>query len=156
MSGALARQKAAELRTDASEGKSLMATKQARRAIAVEASNDTFEVMILEWHASRISNWDTGTAKRVMGALERHALPVFGNRQYRHHQACSENCVQPGIPIPCPRLPRSIHYWIRHRQTVFFGSSKVCICSIRPLSAPLSNRFGNHQRKHLLTSLAVS
>lgn len=82
VSGALARQKAAELRTDAAEGKNPMATKQARKAIEVEASNDTFEVLAREWHASRISNWDTGTAKRVMGALERHVFPVFGKRQY--------------------------------------------------------------------------
>jgi len=82
VSGALARQKAAELRTDAAEGKNPIATKQARKAAEIEAANDTFEAMAREWYASRLSSWDAGTAKRVMGALERHVFPTFGKRQY--------------------------------------------------------------------------
>jgi integrase len=82
VSGSLARQKAAELRADASDGKNPMATKRARIAVAIEAANDTFEVLAREWHASRVTSWDAGTAKRVMGALERHVFPAFGMRQY--------------------------------------------------------------------------
>lgn len=82
VSGSLARQKAAELRTDAAEGKNPIATKQARRAAEIEAANDTFETMAREWYASRLSSWDASTAKRVMGALERHVFPTFGKRQY--------------------------------------------------------------------------
>ncbi len=82
VSGAMARIKAAELRADAAEGKNPMATKQARKAAEVEAANDTFEALAREWHASRLSGWDEGTAKRVMGALERHVFPEFGKRQY--------------------------------------------------------------------------
>ncbi|GFM68704.1 integrase [Pseudomonas cichorii] len=82
VSGALARQKAAELRTDAADGKNPMATKKARKAVEIEAAQDTFEVLAREWHASRITSWDSGTAKRVMGALERHVFPTFGQRQY--------------------------------------------------------------------------
>ena len=82
VSGSLARQKASELRTDAAEGKNPIATKQARKAAEIEAANDTFEAMAREWYASRLSSWDAGTAKRVMGALERHVFPTFGKRQY--------------------------------------------------------------------------
>ncbi len=80
--GALARQKATELRNDAAEGKNPMATKQARQAAELEANNSTFEALAREWHASRLKAWDAGTAKRVMGALERHVFPTFGKRLY--------------------------------------------------------------------------
>lgn len=82
VSGALARQKASELRADASEGKNPIVSKKARKAADVEAANDTFEAMAREWHASRMSSWDAGTAKRVMGALERHVFPSFGKRPF--------------------------------------------------------------------------
>jgi integrase len=80
--GALARQKAAELRADAAEGKNPIATKQARQAADLAASNNTFESLAREWHTSRLNSWDAGTAKRVMGALERHVIPTFGKRLY--------------------------------------------------------------------------
>lgn len=80
--GALARQKAAELRADAAEGKNPIATKQARQAADLAASNNTFESLAREWHTSRLNSWDAGTAKRVMGALERHVFPSFGKRLY--------------------------------------------------------------------------
>ena len=80
--GALARQKATELRNDAAEGKNPMATKQARQAAELEANNSTFEALAREWHASRLKAWDAGTAKRVLGALERHVFPIFGKRLY--------------------------------------------------------------------------
>ncbi|MBA1316122.1 tyrosine-type recombinase/integrase [Pseudomonas monteilii] len=82
VSGAQARQKAAELRSDAAEGKNPIATKQARQAAELEANNSTFEALAREWHSSRLKSWDTGTAKRVLGALERHVFPVFGKRLY--------------------------------------------------------------------------
>lgn len=82
VSGSLARQKASELRADAADGKNPMTSKKARQAEEVEATNDTFKVLACEWHASRIASWDSGTAKRVMGALERHVFPTFGQRQY--------------------------------------------------------------------------
>lgn len=80
--GALARQKATELRNDAAEGKNPLATKQARQAAELESNNSTFEALAREWHASRLKAWDAGTAKRVMGALERHVFPTFGKRLY--------------------------------------------------------------------------
>jgi integrase len=82
VSGSLARQKAAELRADASEGKNPLASKQARKAEAQAAADNTFEHLAREWYASRLSGWDAGTAKRIMGALERHVFPTFGKRPY--------------------------------------------------------------------------
>lgn len=82
VSGSLARQKAAELRNDAAEGKNPIATKQARKAAERDAADNTFEHLAREWYDSRISSWDAGTAKRVMGALERHVFPALGKRQY--------------------------------------------------------------------------
>jgi integrase len=82
VSGASARAKAADLRSDAAEGKNPMATKQARKAIEVEAANDTFEVLAREWHASRLSGWSADTAARVLSALERHVFPTLGKRRY--------------------------------------------------------------------------
>ncbi|SNR79246.1 tyrosine-type recombinase/integrase [Pseudomonas segetis] len=82
VSGSLARQKAAELRNDASEGKNPLASKQARKAEEQAAADNTFERLAREWYSSRLNSWDNGTAKRVIGALERHVLPTFGKRPY--------------------------------------------------------------------------
>ncbi|ANF84154.1 integrase [Pseudomonas antarctica] len=82
VSGLLARQKASELRSDAAEGKNPIVTKQARKAIDQAAANNTFEPLAREWYASRLTNWDAGTAKRIIGALDRHVFPVFGKRVY--------------------------------------------------------------------------
>lgn len=80
--GAFARQKAADLRADASEGKNPITSKKARQAAEIDAANDTFEVLAREWHTSRLSGWDAGTAKRILGALERHVFPSLGKRPY--------------------------------------------------------------------------
>jgi len=82
VSGSVARQKAAELRSDAAEGKNPIITKQARRKVEQDAAGETFEPLAREWYASRLANWDADTAKRIIGALERHVFPVFGKRVY--------------------------------------------------------------------------
>jgi integrase len=82
VSGALARQKAAELKADVSAGRNPLASKQARKAEALATANNTFEHLAREWHTSRLGGWDSGTAARVMGALERHVFPTFGKRPY--------------------------------------------------------------------------
>ena len=83
MSGSVARQKAGELRTDAADGKNPIVTKQARKKAERDVAGETFEPLAREWYASRLTNWDAGTAKRIIGALERHVFPVFGKRPYR-------------------------------------------------------------------------
>jgi integrase len=82
LTGAQARQKAAELQADAAEGKNPLATKRARKAAEIEASNNTFEHLTREWYAARRNNWTAGTALRTIGALELHVFPVFGKRPY--------------------------------------------------------------------------
>lgn len=83
VSGALARQKAAELRSDASQGSNPLATKRARKAAENEAAGHTFESLAREWYANKRLSWSDGTAVRTIGALELHVFPVFGKRIYR-------------------------------------------------------------------------
>lgn len=81
VSGSLARQKAAELQAESASGKSPMTIKQSKKAALAQA-NSTFEALAREWHKSRLHSWDEGTAKRILGALERHVFPAFGSRPY--------------------------------------------------------------------------
>ena len=82
LTGAQARQKAAELRADAAQGSNPLATKRARKAAEAEAANNTFEHLAREWYATKRKNWTDGTATRTIGALELHVFPVFGKRPY--------------------------------------------------------------------------
>ncbi|TBW33328.1 DUF4102 domain-containing protein [Azotobacter chroococcum] len=82
LTGAQARQKAAELQADAAEGKNPLATKRARKAAEIEAANNTFEHLAREWYATKRKAWTEGTALRTIGALELHVFPVFGKRPY--------------------------------------------------------------------------
>ena len=82
VSGALARQKAAELRADQAAGKNPIVSRQARKAAELAASNSTFEALAREWHSSRLAGWDSGTAKRILGALELHVFPTVGKRAF--------------------------------------------------------------------------
>lgn len=77
-----ARQKAADLRADVAEGKNPIASKHARKAAELAAANSTFEALAREWFDTRRTNWEPGTAKRIIGALELHVFPVFGKRLY--------------------------------------------------------------------------
>lgn len=60
LSGAQARKKAAVLREDAAKGGNPLATKRARKAAEIEATNNTFEHLAREWYA----------AKRKIGRME--------------------------------------------------------------------------------------
>lgn len=80
VSGALARQKAAELRADLANGKNPILSRKARKEAELLAANSTFEALAREWHSSRLAGWDPGTAKRIIGALELHVFPTLGKR----------------------------------------------------------------------------
>ncbi len=82
LTGAQARQKAALLREDAAKGGNPLATKRARKAAEVEATNNTFEHLAREWYAGKRQSWTDGTATRTIGTLELHVFPVFGKRIY--------------------------------------------------------------------------
>ncbi|MFH7479444.1 integrase, partial [Pseudomonas syringae pv. tagetis] len=56
--------------------------KQARKKADRDTAGETFEPLAREWYASRLNNWDAGTAKRIIGALDRHVFPVYGRRQF--------------------------------------------------------------------------
>lgn len=81
VSGSLARKKADELRADASDGKNPITAKQARQAADI-AATATFETLAREWYAARLGSWDEGTAKRIIGALDRHVFPTLGKRPF--------------------------------------------------------------------------
>ncbi|MFJ3263946.1 tyrosine-type recombinase/integrase [Pseudomonas sp. NPDC086581] len=80
--GSLARQKAAELRGDVSQGRNPLAMKHARKAAEAEAAANTFEKLAREWYANKRKTWTEGTAIRTIGALELHVFPVFGKRPF--------------------------------------------------------------------------
>ncbi len=80
VSGAGARQKAAELRADAVDGVSPLTAKYARKASELEATNSTFEALAREWIDIRRQSWASSTATRNIGALKLHVFPVFGKR----------------------------------------------------------------------------
>ncbi len=82
VSGAGARQKAAELRADAADGVNPLTAKHARKASALEAANSNFEALAREWTEIRQPGWADSTATRNIGALELHVFMVFGQRLY--------------------------------------------------------------------------
>lgn len=82
LTGAQARQKAAELQANPAQGDNLLATKRASIAAEREHADNTFEKLAREWYATKAKSWTTGTAVRNIGALELHVFPVFGKRAY--------------------------------------------------------------------------
>ncbi|TWH77288.1 integrase [Azomonas agilis] len=82
VSGALARKKAAELQADMADGNNPLTSKQSRQAAELKATGNTFESLTREWIDLRLSGWAPSTAKRTIGALELHVLPVIGKRLY--------------------------------------------------------------------------
>jgi integrase len=82
LGGAMARQKAADLKADVAKGGNPLATKKARKAAEAEAASNTFEHLAREWYANKRKSWTDGTAVRTIGALELHVFPVFGKRIY--------------------------------------------------------------------------
>lgn len=82
ISGSRAREKAAELKADAADGKNPITSKREREQRELEEANSTFEALAREWYASKRPNWTEGTATRVIGTLERHVFPEFGHRPF--------------------------------------------------------------------------
>ncbi|WP_375738408.1 tyrosine-type recombinase/integrase [Pseudomonas boanensis] len=82
VSGALARKKAAELRTEAANGNNPLVTKHARKAAAIAAATNTFEKLAREWFEARRPSWEEGTSRRIIGSLQLHVFPVFGSRPF--------------------------------------------------------------------------
>ena len=55
--------------------------KQDRAAAKVQAAEDanTFEVVARDWHAKQVKAWSIEHATHVIGRMEKHLFPVFGN-----------------------------------------------------------------------------
>ncbi len=82
LSGALARRKVIELHVQLATGDNPFVSRRERKAQAQQLAKSTFENLAREWHAAREYGWDPGTARRILGALEKHLFPVFGKRPY--------------------------------------------------------------------------
>ncbi|KUM44762.1 integrase [Pseudomonas sp. EpS/L25] len=82
VTGAAARAKATDLKTEAASGKSPMVTKRERKAAEALAATNTFEKLAREWYDARKPRWEEGTARRIIGALELHVFPAFGPRPF--------------------------------------------------------------------------
>lgn len=85
--GKLARQKAAAIQADISDGKGVPLTRQEKKQLEVIENNSTFESLFNEWYNGKItkniSAWTEGTAKRNKAAFENHILPVIGKRLFK-------------------------------------------------------------------------
>lgn len=57
-------------------------SKQARKVADQVAANNTSESLGREWFEASRTSWESGTSRRVLGALELHVFPVFGKRVY--------------------------------------------------------------------------
>ena len=82
ISGSLARQKASQLRDDASTGKNPLVSKQSPKIACRVTADNTVEALGREGFDARRSSWEAGTPRRVLGAQEHHVFPVFGKRIY--------------------------------------------------------------------------
>lgn len=81
LTGEQARKKARALLTRVAEGVGLSDTKQGSEA---ETRNQqlTFGYLANEWLATQTPKWTEGTAIRNTGALTKHILPIFGDRNF--------------------------------------------------------------------------
>lgn len=83
VAGALARRKADDIRRDIAQGRNPSTAREERKAATLLPS---FERLAREWFEARRSNWEEGTAKRIIGALELHVFPIMGKRPYAEIQ----------------------------------------------------------------------
>ncbi|AXF86354.1 Prophage integrase IntA [Ephemeroptericola cinctiostellae] len=76
--------KARELRDAArlqvKDGKDPSVVKQENKRIAVLNASNTFKVLALEWHTTKLSGWTAYTAKRQLNILEKELFPTLANR----------------------------------------------------------------------------
>lgn len=83
VSGARAREKAAQLRNEQSHGKDPLALKrEAQQAQRDEQAQRTFKALAMEWFNTRRTGWAERTAKNVLSMLERHVFPKLGQLPY--------------------------------------------------------------------------
>lgn len=82
--GALARERASELRTTVAAGGDPLEDK--RQQLQAITPRDTFEQLAREWLESKAVTWTDGTATRNVRALEKSLIAIFLQRQSRLFQ----------------------------------------------------------------------
>lgn len=75
---AAARDERDEARRLLREDKDPLAERQKRKAAAVAAAGNTFEVVAKRWHEAQLGRWSVVHATKVREALERDVYPEFG------------------------------------------------------------------------------
>ncbi|MHC1711011.1 MAG: tyrosine-type recombinase/integrase [Solidesulfovibrio sp.] len=78
----MARQRREEARTLVAQGvdpseKRKQDKSDAEAQVAEDAN--TFEVVARDWHAKQVKVWSEGHAAKVLGRIEQHLFPAFGN-----------------------------------------------------------------------------
>ena len=75
-----ARERRDEARTQVAEGLDPSEVKKAQKRQGIESSENSFEVIALEWHVNRAQGWSQIHAENVMGRLKRDVFPWLGKR----------------------------------------------------------------------------
>ncbi|POZ06983.1 DUF4102 domain-containing protein [Acinetobacter baumannii] len=81
VSGALARRKANEQLEKIARGESIE-TKSILKSKQQKVANQTFSILINEWLNTKKANWGTPTFDKAKKSIERHIIPVFGDRDF--------------------------------------------------------------------------
>ncbi len=82
LTGEQARKKARTLLVRIADGENIGGKKQKVEADDACRKPLTFEHLANEWIESQTPKWTDGTTTRVTGALRKHILPTFGNRNF--------------------------------------------------------------------------
>ena len=77
---ARARERRDEARIQVAEGLDPSEVKKAQKRQGIESSENSFEVIALEWHVNRAQGWSQIHAENVMGRLKRDVFPWLGKR----------------------------------------------------------------------------
>ncbi|MBU3893075.1 tyrosine-type recombinase/integrase [Serratia rubidaea] len=75
-----ARGKREEAKKTLAAGGDPSAVKQMERLSKVSETNDTFEVIALEWHAHKRDGWSKGYSDDILESLEKDIFPYIGKR----------------------------------------------------------------------------
>ncbi|MDA8628286.1 integrase arm-type DNA-binding domain-containing protein [Pseudomonadales bacterium] len=75
-----ARERRDEARTQVAEGLDPSEVKKAQKHQGIESSENSFEIIALEWHLNRAQGWSQIHAENVMGRLKRDVFPWLGKR----------------------------------------------------------------------------
>lgn len=81
VSGALARRKANEQLEKIARGESIE-TKSILKSKQQKVANQKFSILINEWLNTKKANWGTPTFDKAKKSIERHIIPVFGDRDF--------------------------------------------------------------------------